>query len=97
MSNQIREWRYASVDLANDVTTITAVPCLVKGWDVTTAISAHNAPVQDATTPVFVIPASTTAGTGLEYLDPIRFETSLVVDPDNAATGIVTIYYKPMR
>lgn len=92
------EWRYASVDLSNDVTTITAVPCLVGGAIVTTALSAHACPIQDATTPVLTLPASSAVGTMISF-DPngVRFETSLVVDPDNAATGVISVFYKPLR
>jgi hypothetical protein len=89
-----REWRYASVDLANDVTTITAVPCLVKGAIVTTALSAQPCPIMDGTTPVYTLPASSAVGYTLMDEDGCRFETSLVVDPDNAATGVITVFYR---
>lgn len=91
-----REWRYASVDLANDITTITAVPCLVKGAYVTTALSAQDCPIKDGTTTVYSIPASSAVGYSLIDEDGCRFETSLIVDPDNAATGVITVFYREL-
>jgi len=89
----VTEWRYASVDLSNDVTTITAVPCLVLGAKVTTTMSAHVCPIKDDTATVFSIPASSVVGYS-DSVEGTRFETSLVVDPDNAATGVITVFYK---
>lgn len=90
------EWKYASVDLADDSTTVESVPCLVKGITVTTGNSAHACPIKDDSTPVFSIPAS--QAIGYEQFpggdQGIRFETSLVVDPHDSATGVATIFYK---
>jgi hypothetical protein len=88
------EWYYASVDLANDVTTIAAVPCLLAGWNVNTGISAHPCPIEDNSVVVVSIPASTAAGSYRDMFRPIRTTTNLVVNPDNSATGIVTIIYR---
>ena len=90
------EWFYASVDLSADTTTVAAFPCLVKGWEITTTMSAHICLLKDGSTTVAAIPASTTAGTGVDYLGSRRYETSLVVDPDNAATGVITVYYRAL-
>lgn len=87
------EWRYASVNLSTDSTTVESVPCLLGGWAVTADLSAHDCPIKDDTTTVYVIPASSTAGTHKDCL-PTRFETSLVIDPNDTATGTVTILYK---
>lgn len=90
------EWFYASVDLANDATTITHVPCLIGGWDVTTVLSANACPIMDAAVTVLAIPASSAVGAFRELRRPIRTGTNLIVDPDNAATGVVTISYRPL-
>lgn len=92
------EWRYAQVDLANDITTITSVPCLVGGAFVTTGISAQDCPIKDSTTTVFAIPASSATGYKAEPCtgQGVRFETSLIVDPDNAATGNISVFYIPL-
>lgn len=94
MADAPNEWFYASVDLSTDVTTITHVPCLVGGWEVTTVLSANACPITDATTPVLTIPASSAVGAFRELRRPIRTTTNLIVDPDNAGTGVVTILYR---
>jgi hypothetical protein len=88
------EWYYASVDLANDLTTIAAVPCLIGGWNVTVAMSAQPCLIKDDTTSVLAIPASSAVAAFRDIGRPIRTTTNLVVDPDNAATGTVTIVYR---
>ncbi len=90
------EWFYASVDLSADITTITNVPCLVAGWEVTTVMSAQPCLIADATTTMLTIPASSAAGAFRELRRPIRTTTNLIVDPDNAATGVVTLLFRPL-
>lgn len=90
------EWFYASVDLSNDVTTITSVPCLIAGWNVNTAMSAHACPIEDGATTVVSIPASSAAGAYRDMFRPVRTASNLIVNPDNAATGVVTIFYRPL-
>jgi len=86
------EWKKAVVDLATDSTTVESVACLVNGVYINTTLSAHACPIKDDTADAYTIPASAAAGTRYEF-GPTRFETSLVVDPDNAATGSITIEY----
>ena len=86
------EWRYAVVDLADNLTTITAVATLVKGVYINAALSAHACPIKDNTTTVVTLPASASAGTHYEF-DGIRFESKLIVDPDDSATGSVMVEY----
>lgn len=90
------EWYYSSVDLANDLTTIASVPCLIGGYEVTTVLSAQPCPIKDSSATVLSIPASSAVGAFRELRRPIRTTTNLVVDPDNAATGIVTIVYRTL-
>lgn len=87
------EWKYASVDLSANSTTVESVPCLVKGWHVTTALSAHVCLIKDDTTAVLAVPASAAVGDTFDC-EGIRFETSLVVDPDDSGTGTITVVYK---
>jgi len=37
-----REWKYAVVDLSTNSTTVSDVPCIVKGFYVNTTMSAHE-------------------------------------------------------
>lgn len=86
------------VDLSVDSTEISAVPAVLVGVYVNTALSAHALPIEDSATPIITIPASTgvgaydmgNAGAG------IRFETSLVVNPNDVATGNITVFWKPI-
>ena len=87
------KWDYASVDLSTDSTTVNSGAALVLGAIVTEAMSAHDCPIKDGSTTVLVIPASSAVG-GSFSLEGVRFNTSLVVDPDNAATGRITVIYK---
>ena len=91
------EWKHASVDLGANITTIEAVPCLFKGYAVTSVTSAHVCLIQDSTTPIVAIPASSAAGAKDLFDEGVRFETSLIVDPDDAATGTVSIFYVRLR
>lgn len=92
----IPNWRYGVVDLANDVSTISPVSVAVKGYYVNEALSAHACNINDGADTAFIIPASTVAGTLVEFtsVDGIIFENSLIIDPDNSATGNITVIYR---
>lgn len=89
-------WKYAVVDLADDVTTVKPGSVAVRGFYVNTVLSAHACNINDGATTVFIIPASTAAGTLVEFtaLEAVIFDNSLIVDPDDSATGSITIIYK---
>ena len=90
------ECKYAvSGALTTNSIDIYAAPCILYGIYVNTAISAHVTVIK-VTTAVLSLPAS--AAAGAMYTFPgIRFETSLVCDPDDATTtGDVTFVYKPL-
>jgi hypothetical protein len=90
------EWKYAKVDLDNDITTISANPVLFKGYYVHTALSAQVCPIEDGTEGIFEIPASKAADSLFQLDEPLRFETSLIIDPDNSATGKVVVFYRDL-
>ncbi len=71
-----REWKYAVVDLSTNSTTVSDVPCIVKGFYVNTTMSAHECLIKDDTTPVIRIPASTAAAAASDF-DQLRFELAL--------------------
>lgn len=89
------ECLYSVVNVADDSTTVYSGPCLLFGVYVNTALSAHALPIKDNATTVVSIAASAAVGTNITF-PGIRMETSLVVDPDNAATGSVTVAYRPL-
>jgi len=90
------EWLYSVQDTStNGPTAISAVPALLCGVYVNTVLSAHTVIFKDNTTAIITLPASLSAGTLLRF-PPIRFETSLNIDPDDTSTGNVTVIYKPL-
>jgi hypothetical protein len=94
--NETREWKYAVVDLSTNSTTVSSVPCIVKGFYVNTTLSAHECLIKDNTTTVIRIPASTAAATTVDF-HGLRFETSLIVDPHDSATGELLIEYDELE
>ena len=87
---------YAVVPIADDSTTVYTGAVMIYGVYINTVLSAQVLPIKDGTTTVRTIPAS--AGAGTHYPFPgIKFNTSLIVDPDNAATGNDTVAYRPVN
>jgi len=82
--------------LTTNSITIYDGPCILAGIYVNTAISAHVTVIKDGTTAVLSLPAS--AAVGSMYTFPgIKFDTSLVCDPDDATTtGDLTFVYRPL-
>lgn len=89
------ECLYSVVNVADNSTTVYNGPALLFGVYVNTALSAHALPITDAATTVVSIAASAAVGTNTTF-PGIRFETSLIVNPDDSATGSVTIAYRPI-
>ena len=87
------ECEYAVVAVATDTTTVFTGPCILYGVYVNTVLSAHVLPITDGSTTVVSIVASAAAGTSILY-PGIRFDTSLIVNPDDAATGSITVAFR---
>lgn len=87
---------YAVVDVGDNSTTVYTGACMLYGVYVNTVLSAHVCPIKDGATAVVSLVASAAAGTSILY-PGIRFETSLVVDPDDAATGGIVVAYRPVN
>ncbi len=87
---------YAVVPIANDTTTVYTGAVMLHGIYINTVLSAQVLPIKDGTTTVITIPASAAAGKHFP-IPGIRFETSLIVDPDNAATGDITVAFRPVN
>lgn len=94
--------KFMAVDVGANSTTVVAGPARLYGVYVNTALSAHDLPIQDfrsatspqVTTTVVTIPASATAGSMYSF-PGIEFNNALIVNPNDSATGNVTICYKP--
>lgn len=95
------EWNYTAVTLTDDSTTVSTTPAIVGSIWVNAALSAHTCPIKDGSTTVWTIPASTpvttSEATAFTFLKGTRFETSLIVDPDNSmTTGSIVVQWRPL-
>lgn len=83
---------YTVVDVATDSTTVSSAPARLHKIYVNTALSANALPIQDGSTDVFTIPASAAAGSLYDF-GGTWFRSSLVVNPNDAGTGNVTVVW----
>jgi hypothetical protein len=88
--------RYTVVDVADNSTTVSSAPAMLYSIHVNTVLSAHALPILDNATTVFSLAASSAVGTNLSWPKGIPFLTSLIVDPNDAATGSVTLVWAPL-
>ena len=89
----------SSQDLSNNDTEVYGGSCCLIGVHVHTTLSAHDCPLKDggtSGTELFNIPASTVAGTWLEA-GGMYFSSTLHIDPNDSATGQVTVVYVPNK
>jgi len=88
-------WKPNRVDLATDLTTVFGLPAVVRGFYVNTTLSAHICFIKNGSDIVFTIPASLVAGTVVDFAGEqgVLFDDSIIIDPDDAASGSITIMY----
>jgi len=91
------ECDYLVVDVAADSTTVYTGKCIYYGCVVTTALSAHALPIMDGSNTIDSFAASAAVGTYHGFNHGVRCSTGLVVDPNNSATGTVTVFYRPLN
>lgn len=91
------ECDYAVVNVADNSTTIYTGPCIYYGCVVTTVLSAHALPILDGANTIDSFAASAAVGTYHPFNHGVRCATSLIVDPNDAATGNVTVFYRPIN
>lgn len=91
------ECDYAVVNVADDSTTVYTGPCLYFGATVTTVLSAQALPILDGANTVDSFAASSAVGASHIFLHGVRCETGIVVDPDNAGSGRITVFYRPLN
>ena len=87
---------YSVVNVADNSTTVYTGQSVVYGVYVNTVLSAHSLPIKDGTTTVVTLAASSAVGTYI-VLPGVRFDTSLIVDPNDSATGSVTVFYRTVN
>jgi hypothetical protein len=82
------------VDLSADTTTVSSAPAILVGVYVNTVLSAHACPIESNGTALITLVASLAAGQSLQFGEGVIFPSSLVVNPDNVATGSITVFWK---
>ena len=89
-------WTAKVIDLATDISTVSTTPVILRGYHVNTTLSAQPCNINDGANTIFIIPASTAAGTVVEFAsdEGVIFITNLIIDPDDAATGNITFLFK---
>lgn len=88
------EFKWDLVDLADNSTTVTTRRAMLRGVYINTAPSAAVI-VANGSSTVFTIPSGIAAGQTLAFGDVV-FDSGIVIDPDDAATGSITVIYKPV-
>ncbi len=84
------------VDLATDAdVVVSATPAVLVGIYVNTVFSAHAVNILDGAVTKLILPASTAAGTEKDMRRAI-FATSLIVNSDDAATGSLVLFWRPL-
>jgi len=84
------------VDLATDAdVVVSAVPCMLLGWYVNVAMSAHDVTLIDNVTSKLTIAASTAKGVGQSCYGA-KFLTNLSVNSNDAATGKIVLFTRPI-
>lgn len=92
----VRDGRtYTVVNVADDSTTISSGPAIFYSIHVNTALSAQALPVLDGSNTIVSLAASAAVGTNLVTIG-IPCLTSLIVNPNDAATGSVTVVWAPL-
>lgn len=92
------KFRATAADVSNNTITVTTDKSILRGFSVTTALSAHDVPVYDGSggTLVATIPGSAGVGTWIECGD-VRCPNGIYLDPNDSATGIVNVIHKTMK
>lgn len=86
-------WLYQVVDVADNSTTVYGDRCRVRKAWVNTVLSAHALPIKDGSTTVRSFAASAAVNAEIDLGDCTV--DSLVVDPNDSATGQIVVVYKP--
>lgn len=84
-----------TVNTADNSTTVYNGPAVLEYVYVNTALSAATVLLVDGATTKITLPASMAAGSS-PRIPGTMFRTSLVVDPDDASTGNITVCFRPL-
>lgn len=70
-------------------------PCIVAGYEITTAMSAHLSNLQDNAVNKISIAASRAVGI-YTFPGPVKFYTDCVWAPGSLTAGAIVVWYKPL-
>ena len=87
-------WNYTVVDLADNSTTIRTGKTILGNIWVNTQLSAHACPIKDGTVTLISLAASAAVNATLTAQAGTLCRTSLIVDPDDAATGSIVVQWR---
>jgi hypothetical protein len=87
-------WNYTVVDVATNSTTIRTGKTIIGNIWVNTQLSAHACPIKDGATTLISLAASAAVNATLTAQAGTVFKTSLVVDPDDSATGSIVVQWR---
>lgn len=88
------EFKWDVVDLSDNSTTVSTRRSILRGAYVNTTTSQETI-IKDGSDAVFTIPTGAVSGQFVAFGDVV-FNGGIVVDPNDAATGSITIVYKPV-
>jgi hypothetical protein len=88
------EFKWDVVDLTDNATTVSTRRSILRGAYINTTVSLATI-IKNGTDTVFTLPASTSPGQFIAFGDVV-FDAGIVIDPDDSATGSITVVYKPV-
>lgn len=88
------DWIVTVVTLAGSNVNVTTAPARLGGVYVNVALSAHAIDLKSGATTLFTIPASAAAGT-FYPITGATFPSSLIVAPNAAGTGSISVLWDP--
>ncbi len=75
--------------------TICSGPCIIAGYEVTTALSAHASDINNNGASYYPIAASKAVGIYM-FPGPVIFDTNAIWNPGSLAAGQIIFYYHPV-
>lgn len=92
-------WRAKRIDLSAGTITVFPINVDVHGVYVNDTLSPQDCEIKDGADSVFSVPASTAEGTRITFAgeEGVVFDNSLIVAPDPAATGSITVMYRQRK
>ena len=89
----------AVVDVSDNDTVVHTGAGRLLGYFINTVLSAHVLPIQDDRAIIITLGSAAAISTEFRWIGPpgvgVEYTTSLKVDPNDAASGSITLFYQP--